>query len=159
MLWDAFIRKRLGAGANARAIQLDSGQGAGDAAGGDQNIFRAHFHLAIGVLNHNPARTYQPSMTVVAGNFVFLEQPGYAARQTRHDFIFAPKHRGEFEFYFGQRNTMQFESVASLGKQFARFKQRLAGNAPDAQARSAKRFFFFDTTYAQPQLRVANGSD
>ena len=110
-----------------------------------------------GAINAHTAGSKEPSMTAIAGDFVFFEQLADAARQAGDDPLFAAEHGRQVEFDARQFHAVLGEAYASLVVAFARFEQRLARDAADAQAGAAERFFFFDAGDSQAELSAADG--
>src|SRR5262245_44706309 len=54
---------------------------------------------------------------------------------------------------------MGTETLLGFGQTLTRFKQCLAGNAPDAKTRSPEGLLLLDARHVEPQLRSPNGSD
>src|SRR5947209_20226083 len=149
------IRKRFGAGSDAVAIKLHAGQAAGDTTGGDQDVFGRHLESLALRHNCNFAGVKDARRAQQPGDVVLLEEKFDTLRERSDDSVLALQHRLQIELRTAF-NSVGGEAMPCFREEFARFEQRFAWDAADAQAGSAKRRFFFDAGCFQTKLRRAN---
>ena len=101
----------------------------------------------------------EAAVAEVARDFVFAKQEVDAFAERVDDLFFAAEHRGQVELDVADFHAVLGQSVLCFGEFLARFEQRLAGNAADAQAGAAEARFAFDAGGVQAQLCGADGGD
>ena len=112
---------------------------------------------AVGRGDCDLAGARQSAVAQVARDFVLAKQPVDAFAQQFDNLLFAAKHRRQIEFHAGNFHAMFRQLGFRLGEFLARFQQRFAGNAANAQTRAAQPRFLIDAADVQAQLRGANG--
>ena len=98
-------------------------------------------------------------MAAVARDLVLLEQVRDAARVLRHDLGLALEHARQIQLDARDLDAEVGQIMAGRVVALAGFEQRLAGDAADAHAGAAERFFGLDAGDVQAELRRADRRD